>query len=136
MFGNKSAEKDIREYLSKNGYFGNSARFSELEIHAIGRPGWLQVFRFGVEAKSLDDRWVSLFGAMKDDERFQANEIKVYENCNRRNHQLSVWSEGLMKPKYESDSEVVSLTKYISEFAVLMFIIAAIFGLLALVGVK
>jgi hypothetical protein len=49
----RSAEKDIRDWLSENGYSGNSARFAEVELHAIMRPGWLQVFRF--ELKCLND---------------------------------------------------------------------------------
>ena len=44
--GNKSAEKDIRDWLAENGYLGKSAKFGEIELHAIKRPGWRQIFRF------------------------------------------------------------------------------------------
>ncbi len=137
MIGNRTAEKDIRDYLSQNGYFGNSARFSELEIYAIQRPGWLQVFRFCVEAKTLDEREVLLFGVMKDDERFKINEIKLFENRNRRDAQLSIWSKGLVMAKYSpAEAADFSRGRYVREFVVLLAIVIAIFGLLAILGIK
>ena len=135
MIGNKTAEKDIRDFLSENGYYGKSAKFTELEIHAIKRPGWLQVFRFTVEAKSVDDEWVMLFGAMKDDERFKLNEIQLFENFNRRGHQLSTWSEGLLKPKYDGQrSGPISPASYLKEAVILVLVIGALLLVLYLFG--
>ena len=133
MIGNKTAEKDIRDYLSEHGYFGNSARFSELEIHAIGRPGWLQVFRFGVEAKTEDDQWLTLFGAMKDDERFKLHEIELFDNINRRDHLLKQWSEGLMQPRFKSEGDVsFGPWRYAREFLILSAVFVFLFYLLLL----
>ena len=135
MIGNKTAEKDIRDFLSSNGYYGNSAKFIELEIHAIKRPGWLQVFRFTVEAKSVDDQWVTLFGAMKDDERFKLNEIQLFENFNCRGHQLSTWSEGLRKPKYAGVGGAPSSPPtYIRETVILGLAIGVVLLILYLFG--
>ena len=135
MIGNKTAEKDIRDFLSSNGYYGNSAKFIELEIHAIKRPGWLQVFRFTVEAKSVDDQWVTLFGAMKDDERFKLNEIQLFQNFNRRGHQLSTWSEGLLKPKYPGAGGAPnSPATYIKEAVILGLGIGVVLLILYLFG--
>ena len=137
MIGNKTAEKDIRDFLSSNGYYGNSAKFIELEIHAIKRPGWLQVFRFTVEAKSVDDQWVTLFGAMKDDERFKLNEIQLFQNFNRRGHQLSTWSEGLLKPKNGSENRAaISSAAYIKEAVILVLVIGAVLLILSLSGLE
>ena len=46
---NGSTERAIRRWLDKNGFYGSSAKFDHVELHAIKRPGWLQVFRFAGE---------------------------------------------------------------------------------------
>jgi hypothetical protein len=51
LLANKTAERDIRAYLSQSGFSGRTARFEELELAAIERPGWVQVFRFRVRAR-------------------------------------------------------------------------------------
>ena len=135
MIGNKTAEKDIREYLSENGYYGKSARFEELELHAIKRPGWLQVFRFGIEAKTIDNQWLRLFGAMKDDERFKLLDIQLFENRNQRDHLLKQWSEGLSVTKNGNNDVSYGYGKYISEFGILAVIIAVLFAILIAMGV-
>ena len=96
LIGNKVAEKDIRDWLSKNGYQGNSAKFTEIELHAIQRPGWLQIFRFEFQVLTAEDRKVQLFGAMHSDERYGPPKIDVTEDLALRNAQLAEWSEGLI----------------------------------------
>ena len=137
IIGNKVAEKDIREFLNKHGYFGRSARFEELELHAIQRPGWLQVFRFCVQAKTIDDEWLTLYGAMKDDERFKMLEIELFDNINRRDHLLVSWSEGLMQPRFANGAiEQTGNLQYFRELFVFAAILGAILGVLALLGVR
>jgi hypothetical protein len=51
LLANKTAERDIRAYLSQSGFSGRTARFEELELAAIERPGWVQIFRFRVRAR-------------------------------------------------------------------------------------
>ncbi len=48
IIANKCTEKDLRDYLSQNGYFGRSAKFLKLDLAAIERPGWVQVYKFHV----------------------------------------------------------------------------------------
>ena len=135
IISNKVAEKDIRTYLSSNGYFGRSAKFEELELHAIERPGWLQVFRFKVRAKNVDDQWKLLFGAMKDDERFKLCEIELFENLNRRDHLLANWSEGLTKPKFQGDgNQEFTRTQYFRELAIFFAVIVVLIGVAAMLG--
>ena len=70
LIGNKVAEKDLRTWLEAHGYFGRSAEVSELELVAVRRPGWEQVFRFRVRAKRQDESgWDDLTGLFRDDER-------------------------------------------------------------------
>lgn len=94
--GNKSAEKDIRDWLTRNGYQGNSARFNEIELHAIKRPGWLQIFRFDFSVLTAEDEGVQLFGAMRTDERYGKPQIAVNPDVNLRDAQLAEWSMGLI----------------------------------------
>jgi hypothetical protein len=46
LIGSKLAEKEIRDWLLKNGYQGKPAKFVEIELHAIQQPGWSLIFRF------------------------------------------------------------------------------------------
>ena len=85
--GNRVTEKDLREWLNEKGYSGRSAKIEELELHAIQRPGWLQVFRFGVEVKvtnaelmeaSDSTRWLKRCGVIVDDERRKRNKTQIW----------------------------------------------------------
>lgn len=49
--GDHDMEHSIRNHLSQNGYFGNTAKFRAVRLVAVQRPGWLQVYRFEVEAR-------------------------------------------------------------------------------------
>lgn len=96
FIANKAAEKDIRDWLSQNGFRGKSAKFTELELHAIQRPGWLQIFRFELQAFTADSLQVQLFGAMHADERYGRPKIVVHEDVTMRDEQLADWSAGLI----------------------------------------
>lgn len=80
MIGNRSTEKDLRDFLTENGYYGNSANFHKLELAAIERPGWVQVFEFHVLAKSVDGDWVELFGNCRSDERSKSLEVNLFDS--------------------------------------------------------
>ena len=109
LIGNKCIEKDIRDWLSIHGYYGNSAKVLELELHAIERPGWLQVFRFTIEAKTKTGKWETLFGSARDDERYKDLTIKAFSNRQRQQQLLSTWSEGLISRQSSRSDEITSL---------------------------
>ena len=96
LISNKAVEKDIRDWLSQNGYIGNSAKFDELELHAIKRPGWHQVFRFQLSGLTAERQSVQLYGAMQSDERYGQLAIVVHEDLAVRDAQLADWSDGLI----------------------------------------
>lgn len=133
-----SAEKDIRDYLTENGYYGRSARFDELELHGIERPGWLQVFRFSVRvkpAKPGSDQWLLLFGAMRDDERFRHCVIECSESRRQRDELLDRWSVGLTKPTYGSSvGKSFGPARTIIELLVFLTLMAAVLFLLSLLA--
>ena len=99
LIRNRSTEKDIRDWLSKNGYVGNSTRFVEVELHAIKRPGWLQVFRFEAACVTEAGDKSQLFGALRSDERYGKPQIVVDEDVSVRDEQLVIWSDGLITHK-------------------------------------
>lgn len=96
FIGYKVSEKEIRDWLSQNGYNGKSAKFAELELHALQRPGWLQIFRFTITLATAEIRKLQLFGAMHSDERFGPPKIFVFEDKAARDAQLDDWSRGLI----------------------------------------
>ncbi|MDG2013820.1 MAG: hypothetical protein P8J33_09960 [Pirellulaceae bacterium] len=96
LLRNGTAEHDVRDWLNNNGYYGRSAKFGELELHAIKRPGWLQVFRFSVAAKTTSDEWHDLYGVLRDDERYRRLDIEVSTDLTIRDERLAEWSTGLI----------------------------------------
>ncbi|MEM8885431.1 MAG: hypothetical protein AAGD14_15295, partial [Planctomycetota bacterium] len=69
LIGNKITEAEVRRWLIAEGYGAKTAVFDEVELHAIKRPGWVQVYRYGLTALTPDERKVPLFGAVRDDGR-------------------------------------------------------------------
>ncbi len=120
LIGNRVAEKDVRDWLTANGYIGQTAKILELELHAIKRPGWLQIFRFHLQAKSqaietdefsqegdeLDHfpaAWVDLYGTVRDDERERnpklRTKIAAFSSAEDRDDKLEQLSDGLLTLK-------------------------------------
>ncbi|MFG0334939.1 MAG: hypothetical protein ACF8TS_16405 [Maioricimonas sp. JB049] len=95
MIGNRVTERDIREFLTLEGYLGAGAQFAELELAAIRRPGWLQIFRFDVTARHPERGRTKLFGAVRDDERHQTT-IRLFEDRRERDALLAEWSTDLI----------------------------------------
>jgi len=81
LVGNRFTEKDIRDWLENHGFQGQSARFVELELHAMARPGWKQVFRFSGNVADQEGVRQPMFGVVEDDERYGKTEISVYSTA-------------------------------------------------------
>jgi hypothetical protein len=97
LIGNKVAEKDLRTWLEANGYFGRSAELFELELIAVRRPGWEQVFRFRVRAKRQDESgWVDLTGLFRDDERKSRFEGRFTASGEDDAAAFAEWTEGMI----------------------------------------
>lgn len=78
IIANKCTEKDLRDHLTEIGYFGRSAKFLNLELKAIERPGWVQVFKFQVQAKHKNGDWEEHFGICRSDERSNTFEVQLF----------------------------------------------------------
>lgn len=124
--GNRVTEKDLREWLSNQGWDSRSAKIDALELHAVRRPGWEQVFRFSAralketceEAENSDsddydsseangsDTWQTLWGAIHDDERFKANKptIWIFDDESELDDKLTELSEDLVTLRHGKTS--------------------------------
>ena len=109
LIGNKVVEKDLRDYLSKLGYYGRTAQFSNLKLVAVQRPGWLQVFSFDVRAKHESAGWTDLHGACLDDERYKRFEVVLDEAAELRDVTISEWSQGLITNRRDSSLHPVAV---------------------------
>ena len=84
LIANRATEKDLREYLDDNGFFGSSIRFISLELAAIERPGWVQVFNFHAHLKTRGGRWVVRYGICRTDERSRLFEVSLFDQGDER----------------------------------------------------
>ncbi len=91
---NRTTEKDIRAWLNANGFEGKAAHVTDVELHAVGRPGWLQIFRFRVSVESGER-----FGVVRDDERLRGKDktqIELFESEDSQEAKLAELSEDLI----------------------------------------
>ena len=102
LIGNKVIEHDLRAWLDSAGHYGRSAELEELELAAVRRPGWEQVFRFRVRAKSKSTgEWETLRGLARDDERAERRSDRTAYRLTPTDADhdaaFAEWSDGLIK---------------------------------------
>ncbi len=98
MFGdlakNRTTEKDIRAWLNANGFDRQAAQVTDVELYAVKRPGWLQIFSFRVRMETGEQ-----FGVVRDDERLRGKEktqIELFANEASQAAKLAELSEDLI----------------------------------------
>ena len=101
LIGNRFIEHDLRSWLDGRGYYGRSAEVRELELAAVRRPGWVQVFRFRARAKNqTTGEWETLTGLIRDDERVKkkADRTEIRLSADDADHAaaFAAWSDGLL----------------------------------------
>lgn len=95
LVGNRVTQRDIRDHLKTVGFEGDMARFREVELHAIRRPGWKQLFRFECRVLNQKGEVVQLFGAVLDDERTRT-EFWWSIDRDEQQEKLESWSAGMI----------------------------------------
>lgn len=139
---NRVTERDIRDWLQFNGYESGSAILNDVELHAIQRPGWKQLFRFSGkirlgydagEANIVDDPpdRNSVWGVVLTDERKPAHkqtEVFLLDSESAQRQLLQELSADMLTA---SDSEsrvfgVWSLLGMALFFAAVLFLIAMV----------
>ena len=101
--------------MDRNGFYGTSAEIRDLELYAIERPGWLQVFCFQVRVKSRtesEEPWSEMFGVVKDDERRRGDkktQVEMFPTAQQQADKLQQWSQGLIAKSNQGDRSNRSL---------------------------
>jgi hypothetical protein len=105
--GDRDMELAIRRHLVDRGFFGPTAKLTNVRLIAVQRPGWLQVYRFEVTARvrptetsdELPDakaEYCQLLGLVKDDIRYNIHTVKTFRNESERRETFAAWSEDLI----------------------------------------
>jgi len=69
LIRNRGTGKEVRDYLDQQGWEGKYAQFDYLELFAIQRPGWVQVFKFSLRVSDPEGEWRRWLGVVRDDGR-------------------------------------------------------------------
>lgn len=104
---NRTTEKDIRAWLNANGFEGRAAEVTDVELHAVMRPGWLQIFRFRLRVGTEEH-----FGVVRDDERLRGKDktqIELFDSAASQEARLAELSEELIVRGVRSGGYLVSL---------------------------
>lgn len=137
LIRNRVTERDIRDWLQLNGYDGGSAILNSVELYAIKRPGWLQLFRFSgsvrrqtSDADVLADR-LPVWGVALDDERKPAGSQMDLILCDCEEAQLERLSElsaGMITANKSADRDfgIWSLVGMALFCAAILFLIAVV----------
>lgn len=93
--GDRDLELAIRSRLRGRGLRGNAATILDTRLIAVERPGWLQLYRFTIDAEDQDGRPTRLYGLARLDERAHS-EIELFGGESDRDLKAGEWSRGLV----------------------------------------
>jgi hypothetical protein len=106
---NRVTEQDIREWLTDNGYDGQTAKLSSVELVAIERPGWRQVYQFKVKILVLD-QWTNYAGIIRVDDRYSKTQVELFDEStitgqSRLRGQLDTGDDNVSRQRRKIDNE-------------------------------
>jgi hypothetical protein len=119
--GNRVTEKDIRQWLDDNELQGNSAQINDLELHAIKRPGWVQLYRFSLKVRSSTEGsesdskpiWLERTGVVLDDERIRNPGLKtqvwIFESGQQQIEKLEELSSDMLTCRTGQNGQVLTM---------------------------
>lgn len=100
LIANRVTEKDVRDFLDREGFDGRSAVIRELELVAISSPGWIQVFSFSARIRHMKSGWADWHGCVRDDERTRdertRTEVQLFPDSEARDMRVAEWSTGMI----------------------------------------
>jgi hypothetical protein len=97
-----AVEREISQWLVKEGYNLKDTVIADIQLRAIERPGWVQVYSFQVTQTLDSNADVLRYGVLRSDERFGNSAIRVFSNSFERNRQLGIWSENLIRRRNDT----------------------------------
>lgn len=125
LIANRVTEKDLRQHLTGMGYVGRSAKITGLELVAIERPGWVQVFEFQMRALKQGGDWEEFFGLCRDDERSSKFEVQLFSSRQQQQQAFAGGTAGLITLERSPRHWVQYLLLIVFVFAVVLAIIGA-----------
>jgi hypothetical protein len=146
IFKNRVTEKDIRSWLDDNGFFGRSAEISDLELHAIKRPGWKQVFRFTANARpkaesqlvgdeesmNREPERILQYGIVVDDQRkrteAEKTQIYAFESIDKRDELLEDLSSDMLTCSAGQNGDLSILLVVVVTFVILAVVLGSVAG--------
>ncbi len=96
--GDRDMEQAIRKALTQHGWRGQAARLGRVRLVAVQRPGWLQIYAFQADCEDQPPpppHLARVFGLLRQDERFDRVDIRLFETASARRTLLEEWSTGL-----------------------------------------
>ena len=132
---NRTTEMDIRAWLTANGFEGKLAQILDVELHAVQRPGWLQIFRFEAQVlTNTEDNPIRqhFFGVVRDDERERSLEkrtiVMLFDDVEARQEKLDELSEGLLRLGADNSGSLFWLAVVVLGFFVIVFLATKVFA--------
>lgn len=131
---NRVTERDIRDWLQENGYEGGSAKLESVELHAIQRPGWKQLFRFSgmIRRQSKDVEQpppkVPVWGVVLDDERQSdgmRTRVLLFETEKEQLGKLEELSAGMLTATRSGEKANLWMLFVMAFFAIVVLLLIA-----------
>lgn len=99
-------EETVKDDLIEKGFARSSIDFTHFDLVAIERPGWVQIYKFVVSARKLNEPEATLMhGLLRDDER-AATEIHVFDSIKECDKTLLNLQRGMIVKTNTSISRV------------------------------
>jgi hypothetical protein len=92
----RETDRIIRTWLKGNGYNSSTAALHLIELFAIQRPGWKQIYRVCGNAENAEGVRVPLFAVVNVDERRGAPEVVVFHKMADQVKYLRKATEGFI----------------------------------------
>ena len=134
LIRNRVTERDLRDWLQENGYEGGSANLESVELHAIKRPGWKQLFRFTgkIRKQSADEDEVLpkvlFWGVAIDDERLPVDartKVLLFETEGEQLGKLNELSADMLTASRSGEGNGIWMLFVVAIFAVSIFLVIA-----------
>lgn len=95
--GNHELEQAIRDQLRRDGFRPHALKLRDVKLVAIERPGWVQIWQFRAETKTVGGQHVILHGAACDDGRRSGSEVHLSDSLEEIESQIDAWSIGFIR---------------------------------------
>jgi len=98
---NGGIEREIHQHLKQQGWKRKQYQLRGIELIAVERPGWKQIFQFELDIQTAEkqaewDDSTTLNGLIRDDHR-QGSELRLLAAESERQQLLQEWGDGMIQ---------------------------------------